>query len=215
MNWYVAVSGNMGSGKSALTAHLSHRLGWRPFYEAAGENPYLADFYAQMRAWSFHSQLFFLLKRFGHCRLIQSRVEPVLQDRTVYEDAEIFARNLYIQGLMEDREYKFYVEIYRVLADLLHPPDLVIYLRASAQTLERRIAARGRSFERAVPRAYLEQLNQRYEEWIARYDASPVLEVNADELVLDDLEWMVEEIQARLGTLFPLTRDRQSAADGA
>ncbi|MDR5683120.1 MAG: deoxynucleoside kinase [Armatimonadota bacterium] len=215
MKWYVAVSGNMGSGKSTLTAHLSHRLGWQPFYEAVEENPYLADFYAHMQAWSFHSQLFFLLKRFAHCRRIQSLGEPVLQDRTIYEDAEIFARNLYIQGLMEDRDYRFYVEIYQTLVDLLRPPDLVIYLRASVSTLKRRIAARDRSFERRVPRGYLEQLNQRYEEWIARYEASPVLEVDADTLVLDDLDWMVEEIQGRLQTLFPLARGGKPTGDGS
>ncbi len=180
--WFVAIAGNIGVGKSSLTGMLSERLGWEPFYEAVSDNPYLADFYQDMSRWSFHSQVFFLSRRLRHHHQLLQRPNSVVQDRTVYEDAEVFARNLYRQGLMSERDYRSYRELYEVMSVLLPPPDLVIYLRASVPTLMARIAQRGRPFERSITPEYLEQLNQLYEDWIARFNLCPILAVPADRL---------------------------------
>ncbi len=180
--WFVAIAGNIGVGKSSLTGMLSERLGWEPFYEAVSDNPYLADFYRDMSRWSFHSQVFFLSRRLRHHYLLLQRPNSVVQDRTVYEDAEVFACNLYRQGLMSERDYRSYWELYEVMSVLLPPPDLVVYLRASVPTLMARIAQRGRPFERDIAPEYLEQLNQLYEEWIARFNLCPVLAIPSDRL---------------------------------
>lgn len=182
MGRFIAVAGNVGVGKSTLTHLLSERLGWEPFYEAVDDNPYLADFYEDMRKWSFHSQIFFLSRRLRHHREILSHPNTVVQDRSVYEDAEIFARNLYVQGNMSDRDYACYRELYEVLTQFLPPPDLVVYLRASVPTLQYRIELRGRDFERSIPDAYLEQLNRLYEDWIDGFTLCPVLTVPSDQL---------------------------------
>lgn len=182
MGKFIAVAGNVGVGKSTLTHLLSERLGWEPFYEAVDDNPYLADFYSDMRRWSFHSQIFFLSRRLRHHREILSHPNTVIQDRSVYEDAEIFARNLYLQGHMQARDYRTYRELYEVLTQFLPPPDLVVYLRASVPTLQHRIALRGRDFERQIPDEYLAQLNTLYEEWIEGFNLCPVLTVPADRL---------------------------------
>ncbi len=182
MGKFIAVAGNVGVGKSTLTHLLSERLGWEPFYEAVDDNPYLADFYSDMRRWSFHSQIFFLSRRLRHHREILSHPNTVIQDRSVYEDAEIFARNLYLQGHMQARDYRTYRELYEVLTQFLPPPDLVVYLRASVPTLQHRIALRGRDFERRIPDEYLAQLNTLYEEWIEGFTLCPVLTVPADRL---------------------------------
>jgi deoxyadenosine/deoxycytidine kinase len=182
MGKFIAVAGNVGVGKSTLTHLLSERLAWEPFYEAVDDNPYLADFYEDMRKWSFHSQIFFLSRRLRHHREILSHPNTVIQDRSVYEDAEIFARNLHLQQRMEDRDYRCYRELYEVLTKFLPPPDLVIYLRASVPTLQHRIALRGRDFERGIPADYLEQLNGLYEGWIDRFALCPVLTVPSDQL---------------------------------
>ncbi len=182
MKYFVAVAGNIGVGKSTLTALLAQRLGWEPFYEAVEENPYLADFYQDMPRWSFHSQVYFLSRRLRHHRALLDHPGSVLQDRTVYEDAEIFAGNLHRQGNMSDRDYKSYRELYEVLTLFLPPPDLVVYLRASLPTLQQRIAQRGRAYEREISADYLEQLNQLYEEWTANFSLCPVLTVPADSL---------------------------------
>ena len=179
---FVAVAGNIGVGKSTLVGLLCQRLGWKPFYEPVAENPYLADFYQDMRAWSFHSQVFFLTHRLRiHHRLV-GHTGSAIQDRSVYEDAEIFARNLYIQGLFDDRDYRSYRELYEVLSEFLPPPDLVVYLRASTPTLLHRINRRGRDYERTISAEYLEQLNRLYEEWIAGFSLCPVLTVPSDDL---------------------------------
>ncbi len=179
---FVAVAGNVGVGKSTLTQLLAERLGWEPFYEAVDDNPYLADFYRDMRSWSFHSQIFFLTRRLRHHRLLLDRPNSVVQDRSVYEDAEIFARNLYQQGNMAERDYRSYRELYEVLTQFLPPPDMVVYLRASVDTLIKRIRLRGREFEQDIDPSYLQQLNNLYEEWIAKFTLSPVLIVPADKL---------------------------------
>lgn len=182
MKKFVAVAGNIGVGKSTLVALLCHHLGWQPFYEPVAENPYLADFYADMRAWAFHSQIFFLTHRLRTHRQLLDHPTSVIQDRTVYEDAEVFALNLYRQGHIQERDYRAYRELYEVLTDFLPPPDLVVYLRASVPTLVSRIARRGRDYERTISPEYLAQLNELYEAWIAGFSACPVLTVPADDL---------------------------------
>jgi deoxyadenosine/deoxycytidine kinase len=182
MKHFVAIAGNIGAGKSTLTGMLAQHLNWEPFYEAVEDNPYLADFYQDMRRWSFHSQIFFLSRRLRHHRKLLDHPNSVLQDRSVYEDAEIFACNLFRQGNMNERDYKSYRELYEVLTMFLPSPDLVVYLRASVPTLQRRIAQRGREFEREISSDYLAQLNELYEEWSAGFKLCPVLTVPADDL---------------------------------
>jgi len=182
MKKFVAVAGNIGVGKSTLVSMLSGRLGWQPFFEPVGENPYLVDFYQDMRLWSFHSQIFFLTRRLRAHRQLCDHPTSAIQDRSVYEDAEVFAQNLFRQGLMDERDYLSYRELYLVLTEFLPPPDLVIYLRASVPTVQARITSRGRDYERTITADYLEQLNTLYEEWINRFSLCPVLAVPADEL---------------------------------
>jgi deoxyadenosine/deoxycytidine kinase len=182
MKRFIAVAGNIGVGKSTLVGLLADRLGWKPFYEPVSENPYLADFYRDMRAWSFHSQIFFLTRRLRIHRQLLDHPTSAIQDRSVYEDAEVFAQNLYRQGLLDERDYTSYRELYQVLAEFLPPPDLVIYLRASVATLVERIQLRGRDYERQITAAYLGQLNDLYEEWIENFRLCPVLTVPADDL---------------------------------
>ena len=166
MKKFVAVAGNIGVGKSTLVKLLCSQLDWEPFYEPVAENPYLADFYQDMKTWAFHSQVFFLTHRLRiHRRLIE-HPNSVIQDRSVYEDAEVFAHNLYRQGQITGRDYDTYRELYQVLSEFLPPPDLVIYLRASVTTLVDRIQQRGRDYERQISPAYLAQLNDLYESWI-------------------------------------------------
>lgn len=199
---FVAIAGNVGVGKSTLTALLSQRLGWMPFPEAVDDNPYLADFYADMPRWSFHSQIFFLSRRLRHHRQLLDHPTSVVQDRSVYEDAEVFARNLYNQGNMQERDYHSYRELYEVLTGLLPPPDLVVYLRASVDTLLYRIRRRGRDYEQDISPIYLAQLNQLYEDWIQRFDLCPVLTVPADNLNFVDnglhLDLIIDKVQEKL-----------------
>ena len=180
--YFVAVAGNIGVGKSSLTTLLAKRLGWEPFFETVVENPYLADFYANMKAWSFHSQIFFLARRLHDHRALMEHPTSVLQDRTVYEDAEIFARNLYRQGLISERDWASYWDLYNSVAALLPPPNLVVYLQASVDTLLQRIDLRGRDFERNISAEYLGQLNTLYDEWVAGFNLCPVLTIATDEM---------------------------------
>ena len=182
MKKFVAVAGNIGVGKSTLVRLLSRELGWEPFYEAVTENPYLADFYRDMPTWGFHSQIFFLSNRLRSHRQLLDHPTSVVQDRSVYEDAEIFARNLHTQGSMDARDYATYRQLYEVLTEFLPPPDLVIYLRASVETLGQRIARRARDYERQIAPDYVDQINRLYEEWIAAFTLCPVLTVPADDL---------------------------------
>jgi deoxyadenosine/deoxycytidine kinase len=179
---FIAIAGNVGVGKSTLTRLLAERLGWEPFFEAVDENPYLADFYGDMRAWSFHSQIFFLSRRLRHHRQLLDRPNSVVQDRSVYEDAEVFARNLYLQGDMDERDYGSYCELYEVLTSFLPPPDLLVYLRATVPTLLQRIRMRGRDYEKTISPGYLARLNELYEEWISGFALCSVLTIPADEL---------------------------------
>lgn len=189
-------------GKSTLASLLSERLGWEPFLEAVDDNPYLADFYQDMQRWSFHSQIYFLSRRLRHHWELLRHANSVIQDRTVYEDAEVFARNLYQQGLMSERDYRSYRELYEVVTAVLPPPDLIIYLRASVPVLLERIRKRGRPYEREIPPAYLEQLNGLYEAWVARFSLCPVLSVPSDDMdfVLNSrhLELITEKVLEKL-----------------
>ncbi|MDQ7843490.1 MAG: deoxynucleoside kinase [Armatimonadota bacterium] len=205
MKWFVAVSGNIGSGKSTITTLLSEKLGWRPYYEIVEENPYLPDFYREMPRWSFPLQVFFLSKRFQHHRQILEAPGSVIQDRTIYEDAEIFARNLYLQGLMDERDYRTYYELFTTMVGLLRPPDLIIYLKASIPTLLERIRRRGRDYEQGIRPEYLAQLDERYREWTGRFTLCPVLTVDADRLDLHNLDALVMAMRSALPTLFPLS----------
>jgi deoxyadenosine/deoxycytidine kinase len=202
MKRFVAVAGNIGVGKSTLVALLSKRLGWEPFYEPVGENPYLADFYQDMRSWSFHSQIFFLTRRLRAHRRLLDHPTSAIQDRTVYEDAEIFAHNLYQQGQMDERDYESYRELYLVLSEFLPPPDLVIYLRSSVNTLVDRIRLRGREYERQIAPDYLARLNDLYNDWISHFSLCPVLTVPVDDLDYvanhGHLDLIVRKIQEKL-----------------
>lgn len=179
---FVAIAGNVGVGKSTLTGLIADRLGWEPFYEAVDDNPYLSDFYRDMRAWGFHSQMFFLGRRLLHHSQLIKHPNSVVQDRSVYEDAEVFAHNLYSQGHIDERDYGTYREMYETMIQLLPPPDVVVYLRASVSTLMQRIRMRGRAFEQGIDPAYLDRLNTFYEGWIDSFALSPVLIVPSDDL---------------------------------
>lgn len=182
MKKFIAVAGNIGVGKSTLVEMICPLIDFTPFYEPVAENPYLADFYRNMRAWSFQSQIFFLTHRLRiHQELVRAP-GSVIQDRSIYEDAEVFEQNLFIQGTMNERDHETYRSLYLTLAEYLPPPDLVIYLRASVPTLLKRIALRNRDYERKISPQYLENLNTLYENWIQHFTLCPILTVPADDL---------------------------------
>jgi len=201
---FVAVAGNIGAGKSSLTRLLAERFGWNPYFESVDDNPYLPDFYGDMSRWSFHLQIYFLANRFKHHKRMTESGESVIQDRSIYEDAEIFARNLHDIGKMDDRDYSNYVSLFQVMTDYLKSPDLMIYLRASIDTLVQQISRRGRSFEQGIQREYLEQLNKHYEDWITNYRRGPLLIIESDNLDFvnrqTDLELVVRLVNARLSS---------------
>ena len=202
MKKWIAVAGNIGVGKSSMVSLLADNLGWVPFFEPVEENPYLADFYRDMKAWGFHSQIFFLTRRLRIHRQLVDHPTCAIQDRSVYEDAEVFAHNLYLQNCITPRDYKSYRDLYQVLTEFLPPPDLVVYLRASVETLLQRISHRGRDYERDITADYLSQLNDLYEGWIATFMLCPVLIVPADDLDYvshhSHLDLIVSKIQDKL-----------------
>jgi deoxyadenosine/deoxycytidine kinase len=199
---FVAIAGNIGIGKSTLTGILAEAFAWKPFYEAVDENPYLADFYADMKRWSFHSQVFFLSRRLQHHRQLVDHPGSVVQDRSVYEDAEIFAQNLYNQERMSARDYRAYRDLYDGIRAFLPPPDLLVYLKGSVETLLARIKLRGRDFEREISPDYLHRLNVLYDSWIERWDSCPVLVVLADDMDFQHdsgaREWIIDGVRESL-----------------
>lgn len=175
---HVAIAGNIGSGKSTLTRVLSRHYGWEAYKEPSDENPYLEAFYEDMRRWSFHSQIYFLTRRIeDHIALARSAV-PAVQDRTIYEDAQIFARNLYIQERMSNRDYETYQDLYEAVVMMLPPPDIVIYLKCSVNRLMEQIARRGRDYEQDIRPVYLQQLNILYDDWVEHFTICPVMTIN-------------------------------------
>jgi hypothetical protein len=200
---FLAVAGNIGAGKSSLTRLLSERTGWKAFFESVEDNPYLGDFYADMKRWSFNLQVYFLSNRFRSHKAIAEGPDSVILDRVIYEDAEIFARNLHEIGRMDDRDYENYVALYGVMTEFLRPPDLLIYLRANIDTLMKQIALRGREFEQSISREYLEQLNGHYEAWISRYRRGKLLIIESDGIDFvnrkEDLDAVIRQIHRKLG----------------
>ncbi len=199
---FFCIAGNIGSGKSSLTQKLSELFGWKAYYESVDDNPYLPDFYADMKRWAFHLQVYFLSKRFQTHKEIVESENSVIQDRSIYEDVEIFARNLFEIGKMDDRDYQNYRSLFYTMSDYLKPPDLMIYLKCPIDTLLRQIARRGRSYEQSIPREYLEQLNRHYERWIENYKLGPLLiieNINLDFVHRnDDLKYVVGMIREKI-----------------
>lgn len=179
---YIAVAGNIGAGKSTLVDFLCRTYGVQPFFEPNDDNPYLADFYADMSAWSFHSQVFFLSHKFRIHQQLDETPGTVVQDRTIYEDAEIFATALHEMGKMSDRDFATYQALYATICNSLRPPDLMIYLRCPMKTLKKRIKLRGRAMEQDIPTSYLKLLHDLYEDWIARYTLSEVMVLDTEKL---------------------------------
>ena len=204
---YIAVAGNIGAGKSTLTQILADTFNWSPYFERVDDNPYLSDFYGDMKRWSFNLQVFFLSSRFKHQQAIEASEEAVVQDRSIYEDVEIFARNLHDMGLMAGRDYENYVDLFSIMTSYLRPPDLLIYLRASVPTLVRHIQARGREFESSIRIDYLESLSALYEDWIDRYPY-PKMVVETDNLDFvneeEDRYEILSRVESRLFGLFPV-----------
>lgn len=202
---YIAIAGNIGAGKSSLTGLLSRHFKWEAYYESVDNNPYLSDFYEDMRRWSFNLQIYFLSSRFQKHKAMLKKNKSLVQDRTIYEDAEIFARNLNSMGLMSERDYKNYQALFIEMTEYLQPPDLLIYLRAQVPTLVRQIQNRGRQYENTIRIDYLERLNQLYEDWIERYphekmiiDTDDIDYVNSQE----DLGKVIDLVDQRLFGLF-------------
>lgn len=179
---FIAIAGNIGTGKTTLTNMLSRRFGWEAHFEAVADNPYLADFYQDMSRWSFPLQIFFLNNRFKAHQRVTEGQNSAIQDRSIYEDANIFARNLYEQGMMEERDYKNYLDLYNSMATFLTPPDLVVYLRKSLPKLKEQISLRGRDYEKNIPDDYLSNLNRYYNDWMDRYDLGKKLIIESDHL---------------------------------
>jgi deoxyadenosine/deoxycytidine kinase len=184
---FIAVAGNIGAGKTELTRFLCRRYDIKPFYEPNEQNPYLADFYKDMKTWAYRSQVFFLAHKFRLQLELQDEPGTVVQDRTIYEDAEIFAKNLYRQRFIDSRDFKTYWQLYRSIGQALKPPDLMIQLSCPVRTLQKRIRLRGRAMEKEIPVNYLRRLNRLYEDWFRRYDLSPALKLETDRL-----DWMTD-----------------------
>ena len=189
---FIAIAGNIGAGKTELTAFLCKKYGLQPFFEPNDQNPYLADFYKDMKTWAFRSQIFFLTHKFRLHRELEKQSGTAIQDRTIYEDAEIFAKNLFRQRQIDKRDWKTYWELYETVAAALKPPDLMIYLRCPVKTLKQRIRIRGRKMEQDIPTPYLNRLNALYEDWFTRYKMSPVLVLPTD--TLDYLTNLVDRV---------------------
>jgi len=201
--YLISIAGNIGVGKTTLTQKLADKLGWKPYFESVIDNPYLSDFYQDMKRWSFNLQIYFLSHRFRSQKEIVESGESAIQDRSIYEDVEIFARSLFEQGFMDARDHQTYRELFYNMVPYLPAPDLIIYLQASVDTLMQRIRLRGRDFEQSISREYIEYLNRAYERWIAEArNQFQVLTVNADKTDFvngdGDLDDLIQEIRQRL-----------------
>lgn len=199
---FIAIAGNIGTGKTTLTNMLSRRFGWEAHFEVVADNPYLADFYKDMARWSFPLQIFFLNHRFGAHQRVTQGANSAIQDRSIYEDANIFARNLYEQGMMEERDYKNYLELYNSMTSFLTPPDLVVYLRKSLPRLKEQITLRGRDYEKNIPDDYLMNLNRYYNDWMESYSLGKKLIIESDDLNFlknpEDFDFICQNIVSAL-----------------
>lgn len=203
---HLAIAGNIGSGKTTLTGKLAKHFGWETHYEDVDDNPYLNDFYNDMQRWSFNLQIFFLNSRFSQIVEIQKSGLQVIQDRTIYEDAYIFAPNLHDMGLMSKRDFDNYFRLFNLMNSLIKPPDLLIYLRASVGTLVNQIEKRGREYEKTIRIDYLKRLNERYEAWISGYTAGNLLVIDVDKYNFannpEHMSYVVDQVSADLHGLF-------------
>jgi len=203
---HIAIAGNIGSGKTTLTGLLAKHFGWDPHYEDVDTNPYLNSFYEDMQRWSFNLQIYFLNSRFRQVVDIRNSGKTVIQDRTIYEDAYIFAPNLHSMNLMSTRDFENYRSLFDLMSTFIQPPDLLIYLRASVPTLVNQIQKRGRDYENAIRLDYLKNLNEIYEDWIENYKLGKLLIIDADTLKVsenpEDLGAVIEKINAQLHGLF-------------
>lgn len=202
---HIAISGNIGSGKTTLTRLLAKHFGWTPHFEDVENNPYLHSFYEDMQRWSFNLQVYFLNSRFRQVVEIRQGDKTVVQDRTIYEDAHIFAPNLHAMNLMSSRDFENYSSLFELMSSFIQPPDLLIYLRASVPTLVSQIQKRGRDYEASIRLDYLKHLNERYEAWISKYTQGKLLIVEVDEIDLEkpaDLSFVIEKVNANLHGLF-------------
>lgn len=203
---HIAIAGNIGSGKTTLAGKLEKHYDWIAHYEDADENPYLNDFYEDMQRWSFNLQVFFLRSRFQQVVDIRKSGKNVIQDRTIYEDAHIFAPNLHAMGLMTTRDFTNYQEMFKLISGFIQPPDLLIYLRATVPTLVNQIQKRGREYENNIRLDYLKRLNERYEAWISTYDDGKLLIVDVDNNNFsenpEDLGKIIQSIDAEIHGLF-------------
>ncbi|MCK9399554.1 MAG: deoxynucleoside kinase [Bacteroidales bacterium] len=203
---HIAIAGNIGAGKTTLTESLSKHFGWEPHFEDVESNPYLNSFYEDMQRWSFNLQIYFLASRFRQIVNIHSSGKNVIQDRTIYEDAYIFAPNLHAMNLMETRDFENYSALFELISALIKPPDLLIYLRSTVPNLVKQIQKRGRIYEESIRLDYLKSLNERYETWISKYKHGKLLIINVDEVNFDenpqDLGFVIEKIQAEIHGLF-------------
>ena len=203
---HVAISGNIGSGKTTLTTKLAKHYKWDPHFEDVENNPYLNDFYKEMQRWSFNLQVYFLNSRFRQIIDIKKLNKKFIQDRTIYEDAYIFAPNLHAMGLMSTRDFDNYKELFGLMDSFVEGPDLLIYLRASVPTLVEQIQKRGREYENSIRLDYLSQLNKRYEDWIENYDKGNLLIIDVDDLNFseneEDLGSIIEQVDSKIHGLF-------------
>lgn len=203
---HIAIAGNIGVGKTTLTGLLAKHFRWEPHYEDADENPYLFDFYEDMQRWSFNLQVFFLNNRFSQIQHIRRGQKVVVQDRTIYEDAYIFAPNLHAMGLMTTRDFRNYGALFENIVNLISPPDLIIYLRASVPTLVNQIQKRGREYENSIRIDYLKRLNERYEAWISTYELGKVLVIDVDDIKFaenqEHLSHIIEKVNGEINGLF-------------
>jgi deoxyadenosine/deoxycytidine kinase len=203
---HIAIAGNIGSGKTTLTGLLSKHFSWEPHYEDVDTNPYLQSFYKDMQRWSFNLQIYFLNSRFRQIIDIRKGETSVVQDRTIYEDAYIFAPNLHEMGLMTTRDFENYISLFELMNNFIHPPDLMIYLQASVPALVNQIQQRGRDYEESIRLDYLKMLNEKYEKWIDGYKLGKLLIINIDNLDFrdkpEDLSGIIEKIDAEMHGLF-------------